>query len=391
MKFTSALGALIVVAAIGLAPGLAASASAVTAGGGIAMHAGQAAATGTTAKWAQYHYNAAHTGYNPHETVIGPGNVESLHQLWMASTGAPTGPSGVSVAGGLAYLGTYADMTLRAWDASNGVLRWSALTDNGLESTAAVGGGRAFIESNNGTLYAFSTTTGAKLWSQSNGGAVTSPILVKNVVYEDGDTTMNAYDAATGSLLWSTSVSGARSVPAVWGGRVFITGDGVIALNASTGAILWTKHPAGGIQGASPVVSDNTVYVCTSAGLYALGTLHGDQRWFEPSGCDPNTTPALAQGVLYTAPENDGIWAFNASTGALLWTTTSHSGNFYDAPVVANGVLYVPIRTGAIAAYDTATHALLWISPRHGFQSTLAVVNGILYAGGSNGLYAVGP
>ena len=400
-----ALGALITMATTGLAPGLAPSVSAVTAGGGTAMNAGRAPATGTTAKWAQYQYNAAHTGYNPDETVIGPGNVANLHQLWLAKSSGATGISGVSVGITQAYLANSSDSTLRAWSASTGGLRWSALADSALESTAAVGSGRVFVESDNGTLYAFSTATGAKLWSHSNGGSGTSPVLVKDVVYAAGYFTMNAYDAATGTLLWSTDLplnGPVRSVPAVWGGRVFVTGGSggklhnknVVVLDASTGAILWAKGPAGFIQGASPVVGANTVYVCTSAGLYALGKLHGDQHWFEPSGCDEDTTPALAQGVLYTAPlgnGNGGIWAFNASTGALLWTTTSSSGDFYDAPAVANGVLYVPTITGAIAAYDTATHVLLWTSPQLGFQGPPAVVNGILYAGGTKGLYAFGP
>lgn len=57
-----------------------------------------------------------------------------------------------------------------------------------------------------------------------------------------------------------------------------------------------------------------------------------------------------------------------------------------------DGVLYVTTRAGTIQAYDVATHALLWTSPQTGSgESGPAVVNGVLYAGGDNGVYAFAP
>jgi outer membrane protein assembly factor BamB len=133
--------------------------------------------------------------------------------------------------------------------------------------------------------------------------------------------------------------------------------------------------------------------VCSESGLSARGVLHGYLRWSEPNGCDisGDATPALAQGVLYTAPlSGSGVSAFSASTGKLLWSAGAGGGDA--APAVANGVLYVPTGTGSIAAYDVTTHALLWTSPSDGFgESSPAVVNGVLYVGGQQGLYAFGP
>jgi outer membrane protein assembly factor BamB len=406
VRFASWPMALATVFIVGLAPGAAASSAAAPGpravlGKAAGFRAGSQHASIGVASWPQFHHNAALTGYNPLETTIGPGNAGSLHLLWTASTaGAAAGIGSVSIAGGRAFLGTYSDHTLRAWNASSGAHQWSAVTDSGLESTAAIGGGRAFIESDNGTLYAISTTTGAVLWSKSIGGAVTSPTLVNSMVYAAGYNTMNAFDAATGALLWSTPLQGlVRSVPALAGGRMFVATEygtstrNLIALKASTGSVLWTK-PVGQVQLASPVVGGNTVYVCSESGLSARGVLHGDLRWSEPNGCDnfaSDATPALAQGILYTAPlTGSGVNAFSASTGKLLWS--AGTGGDGAAPAVANGVLYVPSGTGSIAAYDVTTHALLWTSPNDGFgESSPAVVNGILYVGGQQGLYAFGP
>jgi outer membrane protein assembly factor BamB len=63
---------------------------------------------------------------------------------------------------------------------------------------------------------------------------------------------------------------------------------------------------------------------------------------------------------------------------------------------VANGVLYVPAVNDTIAAYNAATGAVLWTSPvitSGGIPSVAqpAIVNGILYTGGTAGLYAFAP
>ena len=387
----------------GLGPAPLAAAAPARAPGSVA-HPGQMPSQ--VAAWPQFHYNAANTGYNPLETTIGPGNAGSLHLLWTASTaGAAAGIGAVSIAGGGAFLATFGDSTLRAWRATDGASMWSAVAADGPESTPAIGGGRVFIESNSGTLYAFSATTGSVLWGKSIGGAVTSPVLVKGVVYAAGYFTMNAFDAASGTLLWSAGLPCiVRSNPAAVGGRLFVTteqcgtrGPGarnLVALDASTGSVQWTK-PIGRIQLASPVVGGGLVYVCAEGGLVARGVVHGYLRWSTKSaGCFQQGTdtlaPALAQGVLYAPLTGSRISAFNASTGALLWSAGSRGD--VAAPAVANGVLYVPTGTGAIAAYDTSTHALLWTSPKNGFrESSPAVVNGILYVGGDKGLYAFGP
>src|SRR5262249_61448615 len=81
--------------------------------------AGSAAAAGASVAWPQFHYNAAHTGYNPFETTIGPANVGGLHILWKG--GATGGGGSGSVAGGRAVLGGVPG-GVRAWDASGGAL-----------------------------------------------------------------------------------------------------------------------------------------------------------------------------------------------------------------------------------------------------------------------------
>lgn len=350
-----------------------------------------------TAAWPQFHYNAAHTGYNPLETTLGPANAPGLHELWLASdASAGSGPGAVSIANGRAFLGGFSPPKLWVWNASTGAVLWKKLTDDLNESTPAVGDGRVFIESNGGILYAFGAASGHKLWTQSIGGAVTSPALVNGVVYAAGYFTMDAFDAASGSLLWSAPLPGlVRSNPAVAAGRVFVATEAakrnLVALDAATGTALWSRT-VGGVQLASPVVSGGTVYQCSAGELSAFGARSGTPRWSEPSNCSLDATPAVANGVAYVSATGQPFAAYSASTGALLWTGGTADSTFAAAPAVANGVVYAAAGSGTIAAYDVSTHALLWTSPDLGLgESAPAVVNGILYAADGGGLYAFGP
>src|SRR5262249_34149559 len=166
--------------------------------------AGSAAAAGASVAWPQFHFNAAHTGYNPFETTIGPANVGGLHLLWKG--GATGGVGSVSVSRGRAFLGGFQGV-FRAWNASDGSLSWSRPLDDLLESTPAISAGRVFIESNAGTLYALDAASGSLLWTQPTGqGAVTSPTVVGDVVFAAGNESLNAFDTGTGALLWTTDL-----------------------------------------------------------------------------------------------------------------------------------------------------------------------------------------
>src|SRR4051794_21567168 len=65
--------------------------------------------------WMQFGFSAAHTRYNPTETVIGVGNVASLTTAWTGSTGGLI-ESSAAIARGTAYVGSD-DGSLYAFDA----------------------------------------------------------------------------------------------------------------------------------------------------------------------------------------------------------------------------------------------------------------------------------
>jgi len=283
----------------------------------------------------------------------------------------------------------------------------------------------------NGTVYsscasgicALNASTGAKLWSYAiGGGDVTgSPAVENGVVYFGSEApchttacsptggTVYALNASTGAELWSyaTGVPVATS-PAVANGVVYVAAADALdrsydlyALNASTGAMLWSFQRAGSPYAdegpfGSPAVANGVVYIGSEGTyipepgfvpipghLYALNASTGAELWSYKTG-DIGGAPAVANGIVYVSSAN-GLYALNASTGALLWSRTGQSG---DSPAVANGVVYIGSYDGNVYALNASTGAELWSYDDGDGASTPIIVDGVAYFSAMDGLYA---
>ena len=234
-------------------------------------------------------------------------------------------------------------------------------------------------------------------WQYPISVSLPSPAVVNGVVYV-GDNSGNFYalNASTGALLWSASNDAQSS--AVANGVVYVGGGGLYALNASTGALLWS-YPVGGIVLSAPTVANGVVYFgnvdencCVDVfnGLYALNASTGALLWsyrapgsiiYGPPGF-VYSSAAVANGVVYFGSANDNVYALNASTGAYLWSyTTGYS--VLDSPAVANGVVYFGSGDGKFYALNASTGALLWSYTTESSinSSSPAVANGVVYIG----------
>src|SRR5215472_14629896 len=172
-----------------------------------------------------------------------------------------------------------------------------------------------------------------------------------------------AYNAATGTRRWvaryfGLGVSGPTSVAiSPDGSRLFVAGFttppgsalptrfAVVAYNASTGAMLWARHPFSNGTAMSVTVSPD------SATVYATGTI-GDQ--------------VDGRGSVAT-------FAFDAATGARRWLAVFHgmrpsaiAQSFAASPDGQKVFVVSPVTSSsgnrflATLAYDAATGAAVW-------------------------------
>jgi glucose dehydrogenase len=160
--------------------------------------------------------------------------------------------------------------------------------------------------------------------THTDGAYATTPVIVNGVVYvQDLDSNVFAISLATGKVLWThhyDSLNGGPDGVNVVGGVVYAaTAKAAVALDAATGAQLWSRTLVGndheGIAMA-PGFDHGTVYV--------------------------STVPANVT-VQYGAGGQGILWALNAETGAPEWSWNQDQ-NLWGNPGVNSGagVWYTP-------------------------------------------------
>ena len=176
--------------------------------------------------------------------------------------------------------------------------------------------------------------------THTDGAYATTPVIVNGVVYvQDLDSDVFAISLATGKVLWThdyNSPNGGPDGVNVVGGVVYAaTAKAAVALDAATGAQLWSRTLIGndheGIAMA-PGFDNGTVYVSTVPAN--VTTVYG----------------AGGQGIL---------WALNAKTGAPEWSfnqdqnlwgnpgVNSGAGLWYTPSFDAQGNIYLGIANPA--------------------------------------------
>jgi outer membrane protein assembly factor BamB len=122
--------------------------------------------------------------------------------------------------------------------------------------------------------------------------------------------------------------------------------------------------------------------------LSAFDAGTGAKRWSVPFG-SMYGMPALANGSLYVAPHDDGIYTIRASDGQQVWSfhRPSAVGGY---PMVAGGVLYVADDSATVYALDAATGHPRWHQHETaGFDGVPVVATGVVYVGANdNTVYA---
>ena len=194
-----------------------------------------------------------------------------------------------------------------------------------------------------------------------------TPEVADGVVYlDDAPFVLIALNASTGAKLWTIgdySYAGSslhfEAPSAVANGVVYagsFTFDGNVvalnALNASTGAVLWSYA---GVGGAS-AVANGVVYGGGGGNLYALNASTGAKLWSFAQG----DASAVANGVVYGSGGSN-LYAWNASTGALLWSFDTGAA-VGGSPAIVNGVVYVHTG-GNVYAFSVGADLFLRIIP----------------------------
>lgn len=111
-----------------------------------------------------------------------------------------------------------------------------------------------------------------------------------------------------------------------------------------------------------------------------------DLLWNYQIGAGVNSTPLVADGVLYVGSDDSFLYALDAFSGDLLWRLPVETMTTRSA--AAAGVVYVSSRDGNLYALDAAGGELLW-QYKTGWSgqspATVTVAGGAVYVGTNDG------
>jgi hypothetical protein len=212
-----------------------------------------------------------------------------------------------------------------------------------------------------------------ELWRRPVGPAWSSFAVSDGLFYTQeqrgDDEVVSCYSVATGQPVWmhhdaarfweSNAGAGPRATPTLSDGRVYTCGaTGIVnALDAATGAVLWSqnaaadtsvKMPRWGIA-SSPLVVDDLVVVATAGRLAAYDVATGSRRWIGPSGGGGYSSPHLAKidGVKQLLLLNgDGVSSVAPATGAELWKYAWDSDGIVQPAATADGDVLIGSGSG---------------------------------------------
>lgn len=324
-------------------------------------------------------------------------NASSGALIWNYSTEGPV-QSSPTVVDGVVYIGGFHSHAVFALNASSGALLWNTPIDSSYPNTissTAVANGMVYVDVYNvapsgGKLYALNATTGAIAWTyQPIAWLSSSPAVSNGMVYIGTSTgVVVSLNATSGGIVWlyylrpdgSNSTSGTyfpiQSSLSVANGLVYLgtTAETVQALNAFSGAFVWSVKIFGGVHSSCIAVSDDMLYVATTmggtssddlraGGISALNAATGSLSWNRTIGSIGWSSPAVAGEMVYVGsdpsfpPFNTTIgyevYALNAITGEVVWTYAT-GGAIYSSPAIANGVVYVGSSDGKVYAFGNA-------------------------------------
>ena len=289
---------------------------------------------------------------------------------------------------------------------------WTASIGEGSGKKSRLGGGpvvadgKVFTIDTNGVVRAFNASNGQVLWSARFGdaGDNSSSLYGGGVGFEGGRVYATnglgyvaALDAGTGAAVWTVRPGGAlRGEPSIGGGNVYVMSQDnqIYSLKASDGSTNWSNAAALEIAGvfgsAAPAIAQGTVVAGFSSGeLNAYRYENGRIVWQDAlsrtsittsvsSLSDIDADAVIDGGAVYAVGQGGRMVALDLFSGQRIWEL-----NFggIATPWVAGEWLFAVNDKAQLIAVSRATGKIKWINQLPRYEKEKKKVGSISYVG----------
>lgn len=268
------------------------------------------------------------------------------------------------------------------------------------------GGGKIFIGTTAGTLFALSAADGSLAWQAPVDGEVLAPPVTGDdkVYVQTIDGSLLALSLDTGQVVWEIdqqvpilTLRGTAS-PVFDGGVVYagFANGNVVAVKAQNGEPVW-EHllmlPEGRSEldrmvdvDATPLVDGPIVYaVCYQGNLRGLRRQDGNPLWELPMSSFLDLDQGY--GHVYVVDDKDSIIAVDTRTAEIAWQQDALARRRLSSPVVFSNYVAVTDAEGYLHILAQSDGRLLGRRKLDGkgVRSRMVYADGILYAFGNSG------
>jgi len=181
---------------------------------------------------------------------------------------------------------------------------------------------------------------------------------------------------ATLKVLWTYDAGESiESSAAIVGGVVYVgaqTKDDtgvLLALDLETGKEKWKYPTPRGIQESSPAVANGVVYVGDLGGTFhAVDARTGKALWTYKTGTEIKSSPVVVEDKVLIGSYDEHLYCLNAKTGAVIWKFKI-DGPVHATPSIANGMAY-------LAGCDEIFHAVRLSDGKEAFRVSSGAYTG---------------
>lgn len=223
--------------------------------------------------------------------------------------------------------------------------------------------GHVFALNSNGMLRAFDAITGQSQWSvMLNGQSLftSPPVAANGLVYAKGAGPLIAVDQSTGAIVWSTVYwNGTDGSAAILGSSVYLSPPcEVDAYDAQTGITLWS-HNSGcsGGGGATPAVNSNNILFSPNS-PFAGGSIYNGATGALLGSYSGGVTPAIDATNAYVMGSST-LQSMSISNQQINWSFAG-DGSLITPPIKVNQTIFIGSSTGKLFAVDAAKGSQLW-------------------------------